>query len=197
MAWFAVLTGAWGGEQQAPAPSVQVESLCSVFAALPQLAGRVVAIRAEWHAGDEQFFLASGLCSDRFEFLGRSWPRAIQLRFPGSPETPSTLPAVPERDSLARFDDVVKAARRKGEAASGCVTVVGLLSAASGGAGRAPLAAAPPRGFGHLGGFVAQVTLLAVREVDIGNGKRGGRAPGCGGLGGGSAAMPGSPEGVR
>lgn len=70
IAGFAVLTAALGGERELNVLSAKEESLCSIFSVLPQLAGRVVTIRAELHAGDEQFFIASRLCSDRLNFLG-------------------------------------------------------------------------------------------------------------------------------
>ena len=135
-----------------------VYSVCSVLKNLKKLDHRLVRIHGTVHSGLEDYSLRDS-CDFRLKTGAFTWPPAIWLTGPAMAESP--IDFQPDMKSIQRLSDLLKAKTRD-FSAEVAATVEGRLEAHPLRTGVGGNGQVIGMGYGHLGGFPAQLVIKSV-----------------------------------
>ena len=145
-------------------------SVCSVVAGLPRHANRVLTVLGAFESGPEQFSLKGVHCETPFITEGYTWPSALVLRFRGGPETPDSLPFVPDSSSISAFQEALRRARGKGLLVVGCLKVTGMIQMRDDySIITQPDGQKRGHGFGHMSACPAQLIIKSIEVKSLGS----------------------------
>jgi hypothetical protein len=156
--WALTLVGC-ARKQAAPVIPVPLLTVCELSRSFAYYAGRFVAVRGVYYGGLRQ------RCSFKC-FDGSPWPAALDLTYADNIRDGPRVGFTTDQRGWDELDRLTLAEARKGGRIEIWVTAVGEVRASS---EQSPLDPCvwPRIGYGHLGGFPAQLVIKEVKDIEV------------------------------